>query len=98
MRMFSYKDYSKTNRAKQKREPLYTLPEIADRLGVSYDSLINCMKGKRPEGYPPSPKPVMRVGVGSPMRMSAQLYRLSEFKRWLRELQEFNAKRQGDMT
>ena len=95
MRMFKYEDYKKQ---KVKREPLYTLTEIADRLGVRYDSLYNCMKGKRPAGYPPPPKPVMLVGKSSPMRMSAQLYKLSEFKRWLIELQEFNSKRQGDTT
>lgn len=95
MKMFKYSDYSKINRAKGKREPLYTLEEIADRLGVKHGSLIDCMKGKRVEGYPPPPKPVMRVGVSSPVRMAKHLYRLSEFKKWLRDLREFNINRQG---
>jgi hypothetical protein len=98
MRMFRYEDYSKANRAKTKREPLYTLPEIADRLGVDYDNLKICMHTSKAEGYPSSPKPAMRVGTRSNARMSANMYRLSEFKLWLRELQEFNAKRQGDTT
>ena len=44
-----------------RREPLYTLPEIADRLGVDYDNLKVCMHTSKAEGYPKSPKPVMRV-------------------------------------
>ena len=86
------------NRNRPKREPLYTLEEIADRLGVSYDSLRICMVGKKPQGYPEPPKPAMVTGNGSTVRMRMQLYKLSEFKRWMRELQEFNSKRQGDTT
>ena len=75
-----------------------TTEEIADRLGVSYDSLKICMVGKKPQGYPEPPKPAMITGNGSAVRMRMQLYKLSEFKRWMRELQEFNSKRQGDTT
>lgn len=86
------------NRNRPKREPLYTLPEIAERLGVSYDSLYACIVGKKPQGYPEPPKPVMLVGVNSFVRMKSGMYKLSEFKQWMRELQEFNSKRQGDTT
>ena len=81
-----------------KREPLYTLPEIADRLGVDYDNLKVCMHTSKAEGYPKSPKPVMRVGSRSSARMSAYMYSLSDFKRWMKALQEFNTTRQGDTT
>jgi hypothetical protein len=81
-----------------KREPLYTLEEIADRLGVNYDNLKLCMRNKNQVGYPEPPKCAMMTGGSSPVRMRTQLYKLSEFKRWMRELQEFNSKRQGDTT
>jgi len=95
MKMFRYEDYKKP---KVKREPLYTLPEIADRLGVDYDNLRVCMHTSKAEGYPKSPKPVMRVGSRSYVRMSANMYSLSDFKRWMKALQEFNTTRQGDTT
>ena len=49
--MFRYEDYKKP---KVKREPLFTLPEIADRLGVDYDNLRVCMHTSKAEGYPKS--------------------------------------------
>ena len=76
-----------------RREPLYTLPEIADRLGVDYSNLRVCMHTSKAKGYPKSPRPVMRVGSRSSSRMSAYMYSLSDFKRWMRDLKEFNAKR-----
>jgi hypothetical protein len=97
MKLFRYEDYSKVNRAKEKREPLYTLPEIADRLGVSCSSLTSCMRGKKPEGYPPPPKPAM-PRLSNMLGGKPQIYKLSEFKRWMKALQEFNSKRQGDTT
>lgn len=81
-----------------RREPLYTLPEIADRPGVDYDNLKVCMRTSKAEGYPKSPQPVMRVGSRSSSRMSAYMYSLSDFKRWMKALQEFNTTRQGDTT
>jgi hypothetical protein len=56
------------------------------------------MRGKKPDGFPLSPKPAMVTGNGSTMRMRMQLYKLSEFKRWMKALQEFNTTRQGDTT
>jgi hypothetical protein len=76
-----------------RREPLYTLPEIADRLGVDYDNLKVCMHTSKAEGYPKSPKPVMRTSGSSYRRMATNYYKLSEFKRWMKALQEFNADR-----
>ena len=64
------------------REPLYTLPEIADRLGVDYDLLKGAMNGKRKAGYPPPPPPAMLTGTSSASRMRTYLYKLSEFKAW----------------
>lgn len=64
------------------REPLYTLPEIADRLGVEYDILKSYIRGKRPIGCPPSPTAVMVTGGSSPARMRTQLYKLSECRAW----------------
>ena len=96
MKRFTYAEL--TNRPTKPREPLYTLTEIADRLGVDYDSLTACMRGKKPDGYPLPPKFAMVTGNGSTMRMRMQLYKLSDFKRWMRDLQKFNTTRQGDTT
>jgi len=96
MKRFTYAEL--INRPTKPREPLYTLPEIADRLGVDYDNLKVCMHTSKAEGYPKSPKPVMRVGSRSSARMSAYMYSLSDFKRWMKALQEFKITRQGDTT
>ena len=64
------------------REPLYTLPEIADRLGVDYDTLRSYIRGKRPIGCPPPPDSAMLTGGNSPARMRTKLYKLSEYKAW----------------
>jgi hypothetical protein len=83
MKLPNYNEYSRINRANQApREPLYTLPEIADRLGVEYDILRNYVRGKRPTGCPPPPNPSMITGGSSPARMRTQLYKLSEYKAW----------------
>jgi hypothetical protein len=71
------------------REPLYTLPEIADRLGVEYDTLRSYIKGKRPIGCPPPPDSAMLTGAGSASRMRTYLYKLSEYKAWWKLRQEF---------
>ena len=81
-----------------RREPLYTLPEIADRLGVDYSNLRVCMHTSKAEGYPKSPKPVMRTSGSTSRRMATNYYKLTEFKRWMKALQEFNTTRQGDTT
>lgn len=72
----------KYREAKTYREPLYTLPEIADRLGVDYDTLRGYIRGKRKAGYPPPPAPVMLTGGSSNIRMRTLMYRLSEYKAW----------------
>jgi len=88
MKLFNYSDYSNANRVK--REPLFEIPEIADRLKIDEADLRNKMKGKRRKGYPPPPKPAMRrfSFIGN----RPQLYKLSEFKKWLKELNKL----QGD--
>ena len=86
------------NRNRPKREPLYTLPEIAERLGVSYDSLYACIVGKKPQGYPEPPKPVILVAANTYIRTKSRIYKLSKSKKWMHELQKFNSKRQGDTT
>lgn len=65
------------------REPLYTLPEIADKLGMEHKTIDAYMKGKK-EG---KPKPVIRPnGVTAGHRNN--LYKLSEFKTWIKQLGE----------
>ena len=95
MKRLTYADYK--NRPTTPREPLYTLPEIADRLGVSCSSLMSCISGKKPEGYPPPPKPAM-PRMNNMYGGKRHIYKLSEFKRWMKALQEFNTTRQGDTT
>ena len=60
------------------REPLYTLSEIADKLGVEYKVLISRIRANS-KGHP-SPKPVLMSQSRSQMR--AGLYMLSEYKAW----------------
>ena len=73
-------------RSKQKiiLEPLYTLPEIADKLGMEYKTIAGYMKSKR-EG---KPKPA-RVYQSSNMRTAHRLYKLSEFKVWVKQMEEY---------
>jgi hypothetical protein len=61
-----------------KREPLYTLHEIADKLGVDYKVLISRIRANS-KGHP-SPKPVLMSRSRS--HMSTGLYMLSEYKVW----------------
>ena len=72
--------------APEKREPLYTLSEIADRLNMDEDTLYGMMRSRRKEGAIPPPTAKRRVG--SAMRMRAKLYALSEFKVWLKQRSE----------
>lgn len=64
-------------------EPLYTLPEIADRLGMEHKTIVGYMKSKG-EG---KPKPVMHSN--SSLRMKQNLYKLSEFKVWIKTLEKY---------
>lgn len=85
MKLPDYAEYSRINRAKiPPREPLYTLPEIADRLGVDYDALRGYIRGRLKYGCPPPPAPVMQTGGNSPRRMRTKLYKLSEYKAWVK--------------
>jgi len=69
--------------ASEKREPLYTLSEIADRLNMDADKLYAIMRSRRKEGAMPPPTAKRRVG--SAMSMRTKLYALSEFKVWLKQ-------------
>jgi hypothetical protein len=69
--------------ALEKREPLYTLSEIADRLNMDEDALYAIMRSRRKEGA--IPPPTAKRKVGSAMRMRTKLYALSEFKVWLKQ-------------
>ena len=74
-------------RSKQKviREPLYTLPEIAEKLGMEFEVIAGYMRGNRGEGRP---KPA-KVNNSSHSSMAHKLYKLSEFKVWCKELGEY---------
>jgi len=67
----------------EKREPLYTLSEIADRLNMDEDALYALMRSRRKEGA--TPPPTAKRKVGSAMRMRTKLYALSEFRVWLKQ-------------
>jgi len=69
--------------APEKREPLYTLSEIADRLNMDEDTLYALMRSRRKEGA--TPPPTAKRKVGSAMRMRTKLYALSEFRVWLKQ-------------
>lgn len=66
-------------------EPLYTLQEIADKLEIEYRFLkkIICRKN---ENFLP-PKPAMKTQSMSTVKTN--LYKLSEFKTWLKHLGEY---------
>ena len=65
------------------REPLYTLHEIADKLEVEFKVIAGYMKGRR-EG---KPKPAMKPNGGTKVNRH-NLYKLSEFKAWIRTFGE----------
>ena len=87
MKLFNYSDYFK--KPSVKREPLFEIPEIADRLNIDEADLRYKMKGRRREGYPPPPKPAMERRVTN-VGNRPQMYKLSEFKQWLKDLEKFN--------
>ena len=86
MKFFKYSIQKKSH---VKREPLFEIPEIADRLNIDEADLRFKMKGLRREGYPPPPKPAIerrKTNAGN----RPQMYKLSEFKQWLKDLEKFN--------
>jgi hypothetical protein len=68
-----------------KKEPLYTLEEIADKLGIEHAVLLSRIRGYSKAC--PSPKPVLMTR--SRNHMSKSLYMLSEFKAWWKVCQDF---------
>jgi len=81
MKLFTSKIYQVPN---AKKEPLYTLEEIADKLGVDYKVLKSCIsKNSR---VCPSPKAVLIARSSS--QMTRKLYMLSEYKAWFKERQD----------
>ena len=87
MKFFKYSDYK--NKSHVKREPLFEIPEIADRLNIDEADLRYKIKGRRREGYPPPPKPAIERRLAHTGNRP-QLYKLSEFKQWLKDLEKFN--------
>ena len=63
------------------REPLYTLLEISQMIGIKYDVLHGYMKGRK-KG---APKPAS--GPRSILSGKHNLYKLSEFKAWIKTLE-----------
>lgn len=62
------------------REPLYTLPQIAERLGIPHKTLMAELRKARWRNMPKA------VGVGFPNKhLRLKYYRLSEFKVWFTE-------------
>jgi hypothetical protein len=87
MKLFKYSDYK--NKSHVKREPLFEITEIADKLNIDETDLRNKIKGRRREGYPSPPKPAIERRL-SYVGTRPQLYKLSEFKQWLKDLEKFN--------
>ena len=83
MKLESMLEWSLKVKQKVVREPLYTLPEIADRLGMEHKTLANLVRNKHNKVPPPKAemKPV------STTRMKQNLYKLSEFKAWIKTLE-----------
>ena len=75
----------KKNRSKIVREPLYTLLEIADKLNMEYETLKNLVRNKHNKVPPPK----VEMSPVSATRMKQNLYKLSEFKAWIRALEEY---------
>jgi hypothetical protein len=68
-----------------KKEPLYTLEEIADKLGVEHKVLMSRIIASN--RVCPSPKPVLISRSGR--QMAKNLYALSEYKVWWKSRQDF---------
>lgn len=65
-------------RSPRRREPLATLPELADRVGASWQTIAGLLSG-HPEGRPYPAFPDNRTGT-------TVYYHPSEFMRWYRNL------------
>jgi len=74
-------------RAKHKviREPLYALHEIADKLGMEYEALKKLVRNKHNKVPPPK----VEMSPVSATRMKQNLYKLSEFKVWIKEMEKY---------
>lgn len=83
MRLETFSKVSLRSKQKIIFEPLYTLPEIADKLGMEYKTIAWYMKSKRES----KPNPA-KVYQSSNMRTAHRLYKLSEFKVWVKEMEE----------
>jgi hypothetical protein len=85
-KLINYVDYKKENRVK--REPLYELHEIADKLKIDEKNIRAKMLANSFKDFFLPPKPAMKRTsfVGN----RPNLYKLSEFKQWLKKLNEFN--------
>jgi hypothetical protein len=81
MKLFNSKIHQIPN---AKKEPLYTLEEIADKLGVEHKVLMSRISGS--SKVCPSPKPVLVSRSRS--QMTRHLYMLSEFKAWWKVRQD----------
>ena len=84
MKLESMLEWSLKVKQKVVREPLYTLPEIADKLGMEYETLKKLVRNK----YNKVPPPKAEMSPQSATRMKQNLYKLSEFKSWIKELRE----------
>ena len=84
MRLEPMSAYAFRNKHKVVREPLYTLPEIADRLGMEHKTIAGYMKSKIED----KPKPAMRPSSGTKEKRN-NLYKLSEFKAWIKTLEKY---------
>jgi hypothetical protein len=60
------------------REPLYTLPEIADRLGMEHDSLMRVLREHK---WADAPKAAYKPPTHAISQK--KMYLLSDFKKWV---------------
>ena len=88
VKLINYADYKKVNHIK--REPLLEIKEIADRLGIDEKFIRAKMVSNNFSGNLLPPKPAMKrvSSVGN----RPNLYKLSEFKQWFKDLEKFNEK------
>ena len=77
--------YAFRNKHKVIREPLYALPEIADKLGMEYETLKKLVRNR----YNKVPPPKFEMSPSSSTRMKQNLYKISEFKAWIKTLEEY---------
>ena len=65
-------------KAHARREPLYTLVEISDRVSIPVSALRAYLSSVREEAPAPLAKTACSYGIGR-----VALYRMSEFRRWM---------------